>query len=45
MMCAKIGNRGLTRPDADMLAELCYALKLSPSTLLGVNLSKEELKF
>ena len=25
------------------LAEICYALKVSPSSLLGVKLSKEEL--
>lgn len=26
-----------------MLAEICYALKVSPSSLLGVKLLKEEL--
>ncbi len=36
-------EQGLNRPDADMLAELCYALQVSPSSLLGVTLSKDEL--
>lgn len=36
-------EQGLNRPDADMLAELCCALKVSPSLLLGVSLSEEEL--
>ena len=36
-------EQGFNRPDADMLAEICYALKISPSSLLGVKLSKEEL--
>ena len=31
-------EQGLNRPDADMLAELCKALKVSPSSLLGVHL-------
>ena len=34
---------GLNRPDADKLAELCVALNVSPSSLLGVKLSKDEL--
>lgn len=36
-------EQGINRPDADMLAEICYVLKVSPSSLLGVKLSKEEL--
>lgn len=36
-------EQGLNRPDADMLAELCYALQVSPSSLLGVKLSVDEL--
>lgn len=36
-------EQGLNRPDADMLAELCCVLKVSPSLLLGVNLFEEEL--
>jgi Predicted transcriptional regulators len=36
-------EQGLNRPDADMLAELCCTLKVSPSLLLGVNLSETEL--
>lgn len=36
-------EQGLNRPDADMLAELCYALQVSPSSLMGVKLSADEL--
>lgn len=36
-------EQGLNRPDADMLTELCYALQVSPSSLLGIKLSKDEL--
>lgn len=36
-------EQGLNRPDADMLAELCYVLQVSPSSLLGVKLSADEL--
>lgn len=36
-------EQGLNRPDADMLAGLCEALKVSPSLLLGVKLSEDEL--
>lgn len=36
-------EQGLNRPDADMLAELCYALEVSPSVLLGVKLADEDL--
>lgn len=36
-------EQGINRPDADMLAGICSALKVSPSSLLGVKLSKDEL--
>lgn len=36
-------EQGLNRPDADMLAELCQALNVSPSSLLGVKLTNDEL--
>ena len=36
-------EQGINRPDADMLAELCRALKVSPSSLLGITLSNDEL--
>lgn len=36
-------EQGLNRPDADMLAEICQALEVSPSLLLGVKLSNDEL--
>lgn len=36
-------EQGLNRPDADMLAEICKALNVSPSLLLGIQLTSEEL--
>lgn len=36
-------EQGVNRPDADILAALCTALNVSPSLLLGVRLSAEEL--
>lgn len=36
-------EQGLNRPDADILAKLCQALEVSPSSLLGVTLSTDEL--
>lgn len=36
-------EQGINRPDADMLAEICVALNISPSLLLGVHLSADEL--
>ncbi len=36
-------EQGLNRPDADMLAGLCEALNVSPSLLLGLKLSEDEL--
>lgn len=35
-------EQGINRPDANILAELCRALKVSPSDLLAVYLSEEE---
>ena len=34
---------GLNRPDADILADICRALKVSPSELLDVQLTQEDL--
>ncbi len=36
-------EQGINRPDADILAELCKALQVSPSELLDVHLSDEEI--
>lgn len=36
-------EQGINRPDADTLAALCTALNVSPSLLLGVKLSPDEL--
>lgn len=36
-------EQGLNRPDADMLADICRALNVSPSELLNVHLSEDEL--
>lgn len=36
-------EQGINRPDADILAKLCTALNVSPSSLLGVKLSTDEL--
>lgn len=42
---SRISNweQGINRPDADILAKLCTALNVSPSLLLGVKLSTDEL--
>ncbi len=42
---SRISNweQGINRPDADILAELCRALNVSPSELLDVRLSPEDL--
>ena len=42
---SRISNweQGINRPDADILAELCKALKVSPSVLLDVHLTDDEL--
>lgn len=36
-------EQGNNRPDADMLPRLCKALQVSPSLLLGMKLTKDEL--
>lgn len=36
-------EQGFNRPNADILAALCTALNVSPSLLLGVHLSDDEL--
>ena len=36
-------EQGINRPDADILAALCKALKVSPSILLDVYLTDDEL--
>ena len=36
-------EQGVNRPDADILADICRALEVSPSELLDVKLSTEEL--
>lgn len=35
-------EQGINRPDADMLADICIALNVSPSELLDVHLNSEE---
>ena len=36
-------EQGINRPDADMLADICVALNVSPNLLLGIQLSVDEL--
>lgn len=36
-------EQGINRPDADILADICRVLDVSPSALLDVHLSDEEL--
>ena len=36
-------EQGINRPDADILSKLCSALQTSPSLLLGMKLTKDEL--
>ena len=36
-------EQGINRPDADILPKLCSALQTSPSLLLGLRLTKDEL--
>lgn len=45
MSSARVSNweQGLNRPDADRLAQICIALNVSPSLLLGVQIGSEEL--
>ena len=35
-------EQGINRPDADILADICRALKVSPSELLDVHLSEDD---
>lgn len=41
---SRISNweQGINRPDADVLADMCRALNVSPSELLDVHLSDED---
>lgn len=36
-------EQGINRPDADIIGKICRALNVSPSSLLDVHLSDEEL--
>ena len=36
-------EQGINRPNADMLADLCHALNVSPSELLDVHLDTDHL--
>ena len=36
-------EQGINRPDADILADICRALNVSPNDLLDVHLSTDEL--
>ena len=36
-------EQGINRPDADIIGGICRALNVSPSNLLDVHLSDEEL--
>ena len=36
-------EQGINRPDADILADICRALNVSPSDLFDVHLSTDEL--
>lgn len=36
-------EQGINRPDADILADICRALNVSPSELLNVRLSSDDL--
>ena len=36
-------EQGLNRPDADILAAICVALDVSPSLLLGIQVTGDEL--
>ena len=41
--CVSNWEQGINRPDADILADICRALNVSPSDLLDVLLSTDEL--
>ena len=36
-------EQGINRPDADILADICKALNVSPSALLNVHLTTDDL--
>lgn len=36
-------EQGINRPDADILTDICRALNVSPSDLLNVHLSSDDL--
>ena len=36
-------EKGINRPDVDMLADICRALNVSPSELLDVRLSSDDI--
>lgn len=36
-------EQGINRPDADILAAICVALDVSPSLLLGIHVTGDEL--
>lgn len=36
-------EQGINRPDADIIGNICRALNVSPSNLLGVHLSDDDL--
>ena len=42
---SRISNweQGINRPDADIIADICRALQVSPSELLDIHLSSDEL--
>ncbi len=42
---SRISNweQGINRPDADILAKLCFALSVSPSDLMDVHLSEDDI--
>lgn len=42
---SRISNweQGINRPDADIIGNICYALNVSPSDLLDVHLTDDEL--
>ena len=38
-------EQGINRPDADILASICLVLDVSPSLLLGIRVSTDELTY
>lgn len=41
---SRISNweQGINRPDADIIADICRALNVSPSELMGIRLASDE---